>query len=99
MPSIPIPTKQISLGVCTCTPTAEYRPHDGEWVIRLSLEYPGTQAGSQPSFLPLFVHVRREGQRITAELESDQTDYRRPDVGWRIKRAVARGLRFWSRQG
>lgn len=93
MPSKPVPNSEVGLGVCKCEPIAEYRAQEGKWVVRLSLE-----CTSPESFLPLFVHIYRKNGRFSVELESDQTDYNKPGIGWVIKRAYLRGLRFWKRE-
>jgi len=102
MPSKPVSPRNVDLSRCVCDPSAEYRPERQEWVVRVSLEYPGHRPGNTqavpPCFLPLFVMVsRRANGRLVAELESDQTDYTQPSSGWTIKRALLRGLRFWAR--
>lgn len=83
-----------SLDKCTCNPVVTRRPdadrpgEPQEWVIRCNLK------GPDGSILPLFVTVWRRRGRLSANIESDQTDFR-ADTSFRIKRASISNLKFW----
>ncbi len=69
----------------------EWRADTQTRTFRLSLRTPGGSA-----ILPLFVHVSTRNGRITAELESDQTDYNEPGNSFNIRRARISNLAFWK---
>ena len=89
------PCKGVDLSKARCNPSAEYRKNgfamkEG-WVMRLSLE---SELGA---ILPLFIHVYyNQHGRLEAELESDQTDYAKPNWPHSIKRAYLKNLKFWG---